>query len=156
MSDNRAVIELFYWAFARRDGDAMAACYHPDVHFQDPVFDLHGAEAGAMWRMLCKRAVDLAVEVSGISVEADNGRAHWEARYTFTTTGRKVHNRIDAQFTFRDGLIINHEDNFGFHRWARQALGPAGLLLGWSGFLRKKVRAQAAENLRHFQTQPAA
>src|SRR5688500_2090701 len=112
MSDNRAVIELFYWAFARRDGDAMAACYHPEVHFQDPVFDLQGDEAGAMWRMLCRRATDLLVEVSDVGAEGDTGRAHWEAHYTFTTTGRKVHNRIDARFTFRDGLIVDHRDDF--------------------------------------------
>ena len=34
----------------------MADCYHPDVHFSDPVFpSLKGDEARGMWRMLCER-----------------------------------------------------------------------------------------------------
>ena len=42
------VVERFYAAFDRRDGEAMAAAYAPDGHFKDPVFgDLTGAEAGA-------------------------------------------------------------------------------------------------------------
>ena len=45
------LIQTFYSAFARGDGDAMAACYAPDVTFEDPAFgELHGAEAGSMWR----------------------------------------------------------------------------------------------------------
>ena len=46
-----------------------------------------------------------------------------------------------------DGLILTHRDRFDFWAWSRQALGTPGLLLGWSGFLRDKVRAQAAKNL---------
>jgi ketosteroid isomerase-like protein len=32
------LIERFYAAFGRKDGDAMAACYAPDARFSDPVF----------------------------------------------------------------------------------------------------------------------
>ena len=59
------VVQRFYAAFDRRDGEAMAAAYAPDAHFQDPVFgDLTGAEAGAMWRMLTRTARDLKVELA--------------------------------------------------------------------------------------------
>ena len=52
---NAALIDRFYEAFARQDGETMAACYTADAHFHDPVFqDLHGPEVGAMWRMLCE------------------------------------------------------------------------------------------------------
>ena len=78
------------------------------------------------------------------------GRAHWDARYTFSGTGRKVLNRIDARFEFRDGLIVRHVDNFDFWRWARQALGVPGWLLGGSSFLRHKVQARAAASLAAF------
>jgi hypothetical protein len=77
--------------------------------------------------------------------------AHWEAHYLFSATGRLVHNRIDAGFGFgADGLITTHLDRFDFWAWSRQALGAPGLLLGWTPWLRTKVRAQAAENLRRF------
>lgn len=139
-----AVIERFYTAFAARDGAAMAACYAPDVHFTDPVFvDLHGAEAGAMWRMLTERATDLRIDL----LEHDDTSAHWRAEYTFTETGRHVVNDVRATMRFTDGLIADHVDDFDFHRWARQALGPPGLLLGWTPFLRTAVRRKARAGL---------
>jgi SnoaL-like protein len=147
---NAALLERFYGAFARRDGAAMAACYHPQAHFRDAVFDLRGPQVGAMWRMLCERGADLRVEFRGIEADDRRGSAHWEAWYSFSATGRKVHNVIEAQFEFQDGLILRHVDRFGFWRWSRQALGPMGLLLGWSGFLHRKVQATAAQNLEKF------
>lgn len=148
MHPNAALIERFYAAFAARDAAGMKACYHPEIVFSDPVFgELHGERAGAMWAMLCGRATDLDVRASGIEAGDRTGRAHWDARYTFTQTGRAVLNRIDATFEFRDGLISRHTDRFSFWAWARQALGPAGLLLGWSPPLRRKVSATATRGL---------
>ncbi|MCB9298566.1 MAG: hypothetical protein H6559_36450 [Lewinellaceae bacterium] len=49
----------------------------------------------------------------------------------------------EASFQFRDGKIIRHTDRFGFYRWARQAFGIPGLLLGWTGWFRARVRAAA-------------
>ena len=100
-----------------------------------------------MWTMLCARGKDLRVEHSAVSADATSGRAHWDAYYTFSGTGRKVVNRIDARFEFKDGLIVRHVDQFSFYRWARQALGPVGLALGWTPLVRGKVQRQAAANL---------
>ena len=142
------LIARFYAAFQLRDAAAMAACYHPDVHFSDEVFpDLRGPEAKAMWAMLCARGKDLRIEPSDVTADERDGSARWDAWYTFSGTGRKVHNIVAAEFSFRDGLIVRHVDRFDFWRWARQALGPAGLLLGWTPFLRSKVRATAARSL---------
>jgi ketosteroid isomerase-like protein len=150
------LIERFYGAFAQRDGAAMAACYAPDVHFSDPVFtDLHGPEAGAMWRMLTERGTDLRVELLEHSVEGDGGSAHWRALYTFTETGRSVVNDVRATLRFGDGLIADHVDDFDFHRWARQALGPSGLLLGWTPLLRSAVRRKARAGLDEFMAREA-
>lgn len=147
MHPNEDLVTRFYAALARRDGDAMAACYHPDVHFHDEVFDLHGDRAGAMWKMLCARGKDLSVEASGIQADDRTGSAHWEADYTVSTTGRAVHNVIDAVFTFEDGLIRTHHDRFDFWAWTRQALGAPGVLLGWTPWMRGKVAAEANRGL---------
>ena len=144
------LIETFYSAFARRDADAMVSCYHEQIRFSDPAFvDLEPREARGMWRMLCARAEDLVIEHSDVQVSSDagSGSAHWEARYTFSATGRKVHNIIDAEFRFADGKIIEHTDRFDFARWTRQALGLPGLLLGWTPMLQNKVRSQARAGL---------
>ena len=147
MDRNEQLIHDFYTAFQRCDGAAMAACYHPAVRFSDPVFtDLRGSRAGAMWQMLCARAKDLEVQFSDVQADARTGRAHWEARYTFST-GRKVHNRIDASFEFADGLIIAHTDSFDLHAWAAQALGLPGRLLGGQRRFQDKIRASAMEGL---------
>jgi hypothetical protein len=37
-----------------------------------------------------------------------------------------------------------------YYRWARQALGPAGLLLGWTPLLRSRVRRRARASLGKF------
>ncbi|MBL8298796.1 MAG: nuclear transport factor 2 family protein [Rhodanobacteraceae bacterium] len=143
-------IATFYSAFQQRDAAAMAACYTPDATFRDPVFDLQGADVGRMWRMLCERGKDLRLEFTNVRADADKGSADWQAWYRFSKTGRAVHNMIHAQFHFRDGLICAHVDDFDFWRWSRQALGPAGLLLGWSPLLRNTVRAEAARTLAAF------
>ena len=149
---SEALIRKFYEAFDRRDGDAMAACYAPDAHFSDPVFtDLNGDEPGAMWRMLTGRADDLRVELLEHETDGDTGSARWRARYTFTQTGRPVVNDVKATFRFTpEGLIADHRDEFGFHRWARQALGPPGLLLGWTPVLRSATRKRARAGLDEF------
>jgi ketosteroid isomerase-like protein len=119
--------------------------------FSDPVFvDLRGDEPGAMWRMLTGQAEDLSVDLLEHDVDGDAGSAHWLARYTFTRTGRPVVNDVRARFRFADGLIAEHVDEFGFHRWARQALGPPGLLLGWTPLLRSATRRQARGSLDQF------
>lgn len=103
-----------------------------------------------MWQMLCERGKDLKIEFRDIEADDSAGQAHWEAWYTFSGTGRPVHNRIDARFDFRDGLIIRHRDTFDFWAWASQALGPTGRLLGWSGFVKNRVRSKAAASLAAF------
>jgi hypothetical protein len=139
----------------------MAACYAPDAQFDDPVFSLRGQrEVGGMWRMLCAATRTQGrdvwkLEASELQADATSGKAHWEAHYRFSATGRLVHNRIDGRFSFTpDGQIQNHVDRFDFWRWSRQALGTPGLLLGWTPFLRNKVRSQAAANLRKFLAKP--
>lgn len=133
---NLDLIRRFYAALDRHDGQEMAACYHADARFRDPAFgELTGAEAGDMWRMLTEGADDLRVELHGCDADATTGSAHWIARYTFTQTGRHVVNDVRARFRFADGLIAEHDDDFSFFAWSRQALGPIGLALGWTPLL---------------------
>ena len=153
---NDALIREFYAAFDERDGERMAACYAPGAHFSDPVFtDLNGDEPGAMWRMLTGRADDLRVELLEHEADGDRGTARWKAHYTFTQTGRPVVNDVRAKFRFADGLIADHVDEFGFHRWARQALGPPGLLLGWTPIVRSATRKKARAGLDEFMAKSA-
>ena len=153
---SRKTIETLYAAFARLDSDAMAACYAENARFDDAAFSLSGRrEIGGMWRMLCEAVKAKGRDVWKLDISAiTDASAHWEPHYRFSATGRMVHNIIDAQFEFDGtGQIVRHQDSFDFWRWSRQALGTPGLLLGWSPFLRGKVRAQAGANLKKFLAQ---
>jgi ketosteroid isomerase-like protein len=145
---NAALIARFYAALNRHDAATMIACYAPEATFSDPAFPaLDAAGVAAMWQMLCARGKDLEVVASGIAADAATGRAHWIATYTYSATGRRVVNRIDARFEFRDGRIVRHEDRFDLWRWLRQALGAKGALLGWMPPVQGAMRAQAARSL---------
>lgn len=150
----KETIEKFYTAFAQTDAEAMVACYHQDIHFEDPGFGvLKGEQAGNMWRMLCasQKGKDFTVTFSNITYQDNKGTAHWEAHYHFSKTGRKVHNKIDATFEFKDGKISKHIDTFNLHKWASQALGFKGMLLGGTSFFKKKLLAQTQKALQQFE-----
>jgi ketosteroid isomerase-like protein len=154
---NAQLIERFYAAFQRRDPDGMIACYAPDVWFSDPVFrDLRGPRAGAMWRMLAERATSLELTFGDIAADDTTGRAHWEARYVFSATGRHVHNVIDARFELQGGKIVRHADSFDLWRWAGMALGAKGKLLGWAPPIQNAIHRTALKGLEAFEAKPRA
>ena len=107
-----------------------------------------------MWAMLCARGKDLALEWRDVRADDRTGSAHWEPRYTFSATGRPVHNVIDAEFSFRDGRIAAHVDRFDLWRWSRMALGAKGTLLGWSPQVSNAVRRQARRRPRRLDRPP--
>jgi len=141
----QALIKTFYKAFNSLDAETMVSCYHNDIIFEDSAFGvLHGERAKNMWRMLCQnqKGKKFRVEASDIICNDGHGTAHWEAYYTFSKTGRKVHNIIEAEFKFKDGKIIQHKDQFNLHNWAKQAMGFKGLLLGGTNFFKNKLHSQ--------------
>ncbi|MCB0795707.1 MAG: nuclear transport factor 2 family protein [Flavobacteriales bacterium] len=138
-----SVVHRFYTALREHDWRVMNTCYHADARFHDPVFgdlDVHGVRA--MWELLLARGTDLQLSYQVEHEDGQGAVVAWEARYTFTRTGRKVVNKARTVMTVRDGLIAEQEDAFDRWRWARQALGLPGLLLGWSPAFWKKVRTQ--------------
>ena len=158
MSDqDAATIRRLYEGLDQHDGEAMAACYHPDATFEDPAFGkLSGVEAGDMWRMLTRPPSDVRVELREHEASGGTGSANWIATYTFTRTGRPVVNDVRARFRFRDGLIADHVDSFSFATWSRQALGAPGLLLGWTPILPALFNKQARKLLADFRAERAA
>ena len=150
MHPHARLLTDFYSAFQRRDAETMAASYSAEATFEDAVFRLEGWRIGAMWRMLCERGKDLRLEFRDVLADGTTGRAHWDAWYTFSATGRPVHNRIDAEFTFQDGRILSHRDRFSFYRWAGQALGMPGRLFGWAPPMQNAIRAKASRGLDAF------
>ena len=153
MSNDKVVLE-FYRAFQALDAEAMVACYHSDIVFEDPAFGkLKGEHAGNMWRMLCASQKGKDFKVNHFSLESNEGETlhHWTADYVFSKTNRRVHNSVDASFKFSDGKIIEHVDSFSMHNWAKQAFGLKGFLLGGTSFFQKKLQAQTNGMLAKFE-----
>jgi hypothetical protein len=162
MHPNQLLIEKFFHCFAGGDYRGMQACLHPDVEFSDVGFQLPAKFDGdlgkprkqvqAMWHMICEKGTQVMFR----NVQADDtqGTAHWECHYDFQKDeGAKphsVHNIIEARFRFEEGLIREHHDTCDFERWARQALGLTGVLLGETKFLHKKVREAAKGKIEKF------
>jgi ketosteroid isomerase-like protein len=146
--NNTSLITEFYTAFASHDHQRMAACYHDEVEFNDPAFGtLKGNEVRAMWSMLIERSEgNLKIVFSNVTADS----AHWEAFYVFRKTGRNVHNKIDAQFEFKDGKIYRHRDQFNTWRWSMQALGVSGFLIGYTSFFRDKLQSQTRKLLNDY------
>lgn len=151
MQKHIELINSLYTGLQNLDSEMMLSCYHENATFRDPVFELHSKrEIHGMWTMLCSNAKEFELRFDSIQADNATGSAHIEAKYVFSSTGRKVHNKIDARFRFRDGLIIEHKDSFDFWRWSKYALGLPGYVLGWTDLLQNKVRKEARRNLDRF------
>jgi hypothetical protein len=140
-------IHRFYSAFAEKDSRTMKKYYSSDVVFSDPVFGvLHGEQVFAMWEMLTTKARDFS-----LSFEApeDRGDGYWICKWvaTYRFSGKKVTNRVKAFMKLEGNQIIEHSDAFSFHRWAAQAFGFPGWLLGWTGFYKNAVKKKARKQL---------
>lgn len=149
MSDNKAIIEKFYTSFQQLDAEAMNSCYSGDIIFSDPVFMiLKGDEVRAMWEMLCGNAKNFSLTFSDIELlDEEYATCRWQAKYTFSKTGREVTNNVKAFIRIVDGKITEHSDAFRLSTWISQALGWKGLIFGWTGFLKRKVQHNASAAL---------
>ena len=151
MNTHEKLISDFYTCFQNKDYKGMQSCYHSSAVFSDEVFvNLNAAEVKAMWEMLVTAGKDLQLEFRNVFADENKGHAEWIAYYTFSRSGNKVINRIKADFIFKEGKIVKHIDHFNFYTWAKQALGLSGILLGWTPFMKNKIRKAAMKNLKAF------
>jgi ketosteroid isomerase-like protein len=130
------LLNQLFDALNQHDHRSMADCYHPEATFTDIAFDLRGKrQIHAMWHMICQG--DIRAKFELLHSDDQKGQVSLVDDYTFSSTGRKVHNVIDSNFSFRDGRIIEHRDFCDPHAWAEMALGGAsGFFAGRLHFLR--------------------
>ena len=152
MTDNEKTLVKFYSAFSNADAATMCECYDSTIQFRDPVFGLlKGNDVCQMWKMLIEKSNgNIKIEYSTIKATEYLGSAQWIATYNFSKTNRKVVNVIQAQFQFKDGLIIKHTDEFDLYKWSKQAFGITGHLFGWTGFFQKKIQEKALLSLKKY------
>jgi ketosteroid isomerase-like protein len=142
MHPNAALLERLFTGLDQHDHQSMAACYHADATFTDIAFDLRGKkQIHPMWHMIAGGDIRATFDI--VHADDNTGQANVVDDYTLTSAGRSVHNVIDSNFRFQDGLIIEQRDLCDASAWAAMALGgPIGFLAGRFRFLRsQKARA---------------
>jgi limonene-1,2-epoxide hydrolase len=151
MTPEEKLIHSFYSAFQTRDYRTMQASYADHATFSDPVFrDLNASQVRAMWEMFLVKNKSLTIDYTSVEFMGATVTANWTAEYVLTTTGRSVTNEIKAEFRVEAGKITEHTDRFDFYRWTRQALGIKGVLLGWTPFVKRKIRRSARATLNSY------
>lgn len=144
MHSNAALLNKLFDALDRHDHVTMASCYGPKARFRDIAFDLEDEKIGDMWRMICSG--DIRVDIEHVEADDRAGLARIVDHYSFGLLKRPVDNPIESRFLFRDGKIVQQDDDCDPREWARQALGrPLGAVAGRSRFLRSALaRAKLA------------
>lgn len=150
--NNKKLIEQFYTSFSNGNVEKMLECYHRDIIFKDPVFGtLKGKRAFDMWKMLLsKKNENTTIKSYGITADEKKGEANWVAEYHYGLKKRKVINRVYADFTLKDGKIIQHIDTFDLWKWTKQALGITGYLIGWTPYMKSKIQKTMNKRLDDF------
>lgn len=144
--ETEALLVRFYTALVERDADTMRSLYASHARFEDPVFRLEGSEIGRMWKGLLGRVQDFSAAYVIEQFGSGHGTVRWRAEYLFA--GRNpVVNLIRSELRMKEGLIIEHRDDFDFPRWAAQALGTTGRLFGSFRWFRRAVSRKAARQL---------
>jgi SnoaL-like domain len=145
MHANAVLLQQLFNGLNHHDHHKMAACYHLDATFQDIAFDLRGRkQIHAMWHMICDGDIRATFDV--VDADDHSGQVKLVDDYTFSSTGRAVHNIIDSHFRFRSGLIVEHHDHCDPRAWASMALGGiSGFFAGRLQFLRSRKAKEMLE-----------
>jgi SnoaL-like domain len=134
MHPNQVLLQRLFTALDQHDYPTMGSCYHADALFHDIAFKLEKRQCIlGMWHMICE-GTDIRATFEVVHANDQEGRVNLVDDYTFSDTGRHVHNVIDSRFRFQDGLTAEHKDSCDAHAWAAMALG------GVSGFLAGRIR----------------
>jgi hypothetical protein len=151
MKNSLTLANDFYNAFQNKDYWTMQQAYATNSSFEDPVFgELNAEQTKKMWKMLIKNGNDLELKYEILESDHHKVKVRWIAKYTFSRSKRLVINEIFSTLIFENEKIILHTDQFDFYKWARQAFGFSGLLLGWTKFFKNKTREGALISLNKF------
>src|SRR2546425_11048134 len=114
---NAVLLQRLYTSLGQHDHQAMADCYHSEAAFSDIAFDLRGRkQIHAMWHMICQG--DIRATCDLVQADDRSGEVNLVDDYTFSSSGRSVHNVIHSHFRFREGVIVEHHDFCDTRAWA--------------------------------------
>jgi len=147
VSINTEKVKEFYEALSRNDYEALIRLYHPDATYTDELFSFKGKEIHALWYAATRPAMKLEVECLAIEEVNDRVQTKWKMGYTLDVINSRIELEEIGIFVFEGEKIMEHSDEYNFREWCTQAFGIIGTLLGWSSWLRNRVRKQARKSV---------
>jgi len=121
---------------------SLAAIYHPDVRFCDPVHQISGIAAlGDYFAHAYARLTESHFSVRSMAAYGDTGFVSWQMRIRHPAIARGNEILVDGCSELRwqeDGLIIAHRDYYDLTQMVYQHLP----VIGW---LTSKVKQQMAK-----------
>lgn len=100
--------------------------------------------------LLSQKKESTIITFNSIQASSEKGTVNWIAEYFYGEKKRKVINKVNASFKFKEGKIIEHTDTFNLWEWTKQAMGITGFLMGWTSFMKDKIQATTNKNLDDF------
>lgn len=147
MSKKIEIVKEFYEALNKRDYKIVNGLYHSEAKYRDEIFDFNGIEIHALWYNATLPEMDISVKLESIREEGDKVITEWEMRYTLDIIKRRINLKEKGVFEFKDEKIYRHTDTYDFWAWCTQAFGAIGRVMGWSNWLRNRVRNQARKSV---------
>ena len=136
---NKAVVERMWSALSDMDWEAMKACMHPDIHYEDVPSD----DPGARGPSNCVKRLQIAFNhlsahehtMHHCLAEGDAVLLNHTERWTFTT-GEKAEHTFCTVHEMKDGLVHRWSDYWDMNKFVGQF--PA-----W--FLEEMAKSTAAD-----------
>ena len=147
VSDRIKIVEGFYEALNKGDYQFVNSLYHSNASYKDELFELKGVEIHALWYSAVQPDLNLSVELKSIKEVDGRVITEWVMNYTLDIINRRISLNEKGTFIFKGDKIIEHIDEYDFWSWCTQAFGIIGKSLGWSNWLRKRVRNQARKSV---------
>lgn len=145
------VIKKFFTSLQEKKGDVLLSCYAPDAVFSDPLHGLLDAEMlFKKWHLFLEQAQELELTYGPITVLDDEYfTSDWAMSYAKSPMGKKLKVKLKGKSFFRlkDLQIIEHSDAYRFSTLIAQTHGWKGYWLGWTGYMKRKVKLEALEEL---------
>lgn len=142
MDVKQELVASFYGAFSRLDYEQMMDCYADDIIYNDPLVGLiERGEVKAYWKMICANAKALSLKTYDFEeIDDEYVTSRYQVEYYLEATGKKVRYAAKSFMRIAEGKIVEHSDGFRLSTFLGNTYGLAGQLLGWTGYLKKKVQ----------------
>ncbi len=137
--------------------EALLDCYHVDIHFINPLFDLHGQDVHALWRMRWSAAYNFKASQKDdrVSVNEKGASTDWEAEYSPASMQGCVLLTMRSTFRIAEDKIIEQQDWFNMQQWIDMAYGIRLALFSRFGFAQWWAARQAQAELEAFKREQA-